>query len=155
MITRMFICDGKMLIGNTLKVIKNARLGRDGGGDSESGIGSVQNVAQDQRLEPEGSWFSVGGSKLSWMQGTQKPQPNKISSSPHCKLTRISAIRPGIRRYFQKSSQVVFIFFFFHYHVYVYTCVWGWVVVHVESWDWCWESSYSVRQRLSVKPRAR
>lgn len=39
LVTGMFIPGGKKLIENSIEVIKNARLGRDGGGDSDSGIG--------------------------------------------------------------------------------------------------------------------
>ena len=73
------------------------------GGTLTVQLGCVQNVAQNQRiLEPEGSWFSVKGSEISWMPETlrlpkdkekKKTQPNKIGSSPCCKLTMTSEIR--------------------------------------------------------------
>lgn len=39
LVTGMFIPGGKKVIENSIKVIKNARLGRDGGDDSHSGTG--------------------------------------------------------------------------------------------------------------------
>lgn len=91
------------------------------------GLGYVQDVPQDQRiLEPEGSWFSVRGSKVSWMPETlrllkrqEEPQPNKRSSSPCCRLTTISEVYEGI---FKKSPQIV-LFFFFYFYVCVCVCV--------------------------------